>query len=103
VAIELVTFPVVDLANSNQAYALASSHIFVTSVTIQAEFNNTAKIALGGSSVTPSTGIEIPPGDTATIEIDKSQNSEIYIDEIYLTTSVAGQAARVTAFKRRTT
>lgn len=103
-AVKLVTLPNVTLTNSNQAYQIYDQPLAVTSVTIQADFTNGAKIALGGSSVLPNSGVEIPPGDTATIQADAASGrstEEFYLNEVYVCSSMAGQSIRVTAFTRR--
>jgi hypothetical protein len=103
-AVKLVTLPNVTLTNSGQAYQIYEQTLAVTSVTVQAEFTNSAKIALGGSTVTTSTGVEIPPGDTATIQADAASGrsaEEFYLSDIYACSSSAGQVIRVTAFTRK--
>lgn len=103
-AVKLVTLPNVTLTNSGTAYQIYGQPLAVTSVTIQADFTNGAKIALGGEGVTSTTGVEIPPGDTATIQADASSGrsaEEFYLNDIYVCSSMAGQVVRITAFTRK--
>lgn len=102
-AIKLLTLPLVTITNSNTAYPIYGTAIPVTSVTLQADFTNSAKIAVGGSTVLPSTGVEIPPGDTATIDapIINSRSEEMLLSDIYVTSSTGGQTVRVVAFGRK--
>lgn len=102
-AIKLLTLPLVTITNSNTPYAIYGSAIPVTSVTLQADFTNSAKIVVGGSSVLPTTGVEIPPGDTATIEapIINGRSEEILLSDIYVASSSGGQTVRAVAFGRK--
>lgn len=102
-AIKLLTLPPVSIVNSNTAYQIYADSIPVTSVTIQAEFNNSAKVVIGSSSVTPTSGVEIPPGDTATIEGPQvnGRSEEMYLNDIYVASSSGGQGVRIVAFGRK--
>lgn len=103
-AVKLVTLPNVTLTSAGTAYQIYDQPLAVTSVTVQAEFTNAAKVALGGLGVSTTTGVEIPPGDTATIQADASSGraaEEFYLNDIYACSSTSGQVIRVTAFTRK--
>ena len=99
-AVKLQALAPVTLTLSNTAYQLSSTPMAVTSVTLQASYSNAAKVCFGDSAVTASSGLEIPPGDTAEITADV-KGQEFYLDEVYLISSSAGQVVRAVAFVRK--
>jgi hypothetical protein len=92
----------VTMTSSNTPYPLSSTQLMVSSVTIQADFNNTGRVAFGGSNVTPSNGAEIPPGDSASVgdEYRAGHTDEIDLNKLYVTSSVAGSVVRVVYTKK---
>ncbi len=102
-AIGLKTLPAVTVASGGTAVKLTANETWVTSVTIQAEFTNVSKICLGDSTVTTSTGIQIPIGDCATIDAPQGPRGgaeEFDLSKIYINSSTTGDGVRIIAFGR---
>lgn len=102
-AVKLVTLSPVTVTVANTAVPLTSDPIWVTSVTIQASFTNVSKITVGDLNVTSSNGIEVPPGDTCTIEGTAGfKGPEDFVtNEIFINSTTSGDSCRVSAWKRR--
>ena len=102
-AVQLQTLDPITVAIANQAYPLSDEHISVTSVTIEAEFTNVSHIAIGSSVVTTTNGIQVPKGDTALIEGPRrpTGSDEFFLDEVFVTSSSAGDGVRIVAWKRK--
>jgi hypothetical protein len=96
-AVKLLTAPVVTVSSAGTAVAIYSTQIPVTSVTIQALFTNVGKIYVGSSTVTSSTGLEIPAGDVITIDapMTRGHHEEFYLNEIYVNATVSNDAVKV--------
>jgi hypothetical protein len=103
-SVEIFTIPVVTVSSANTAVPLYSTTFAVTSIIVAAEFTNVGNIVVGGSNVLPSTGIEIPPGDTATITADQTgrgATEEFFVNQVYINSSTSGNKCRISGFKRQ--
>lgn len=102
-AVKLVTFPPVAVASGGVAVPLSNQSLLISSVTIQANFTNVSKLVVGDSSVLPNSGIEIPPGDTVTIEgvRQRVDLDELILSDIFINSSTSGDGCRIAGFKRR--
>ena len=101
--IKLMTLPVITVSVGGTAVQVSTDVIAVTSLTLQAAFNNTGKVVVGDSTVTPAIGMEVPPGDTVTITADNiSKGSEEFLlSEVWINSSTAGNTVRAAAFRRK--
>jgi len=101
--IQLVTLSPVTITSGGTARPLSATSILVTSITIQASFTNVGKLSLGDSTVTTSNGIEIPPGDTCTIDAPMGMRGpeELDISTIYVVSATTNDSCKVLSFKRR--
>lgn len=74
----------------------------VTSLTIQSDLSNTATVAVGGPSVTITSGLQIGPGDSVMLTADKvgSSSEEFKLSDIYMVSGSSGQTLRFGAFRR---
>ena len=102
-ALQLLTLPAVTVASGGTAVRLSSTSLYVLSVTIQADFANTSKVQIGSSGVTSSNGIEVPPGDIATIDAPVSPrggSEEIDLKDVWINSSTTGDKVRVVTFVR---
>lgn len=102
-AVKIQTLTPVTVTNAGTAVQLSSQNIWVTGVTIQAEFTNVGKIVVGSSGVANSAGIQIPPGDVCDIEgpILRHGVEELLLSEIYINSTSNGDGVRAVAFIRR--
>jgi hypothetical protein len=100
-AVILQTLPTVSTASSDVPLVVNNQHILVSSILIQADQDNTDSIYVGDVNVTSLTGVELMPGDSATIEVDLERNSELYLDEVYIISPSTLQKARLSVFRRR--
>lgn len=101
-AIKIATQAVVTIDSGGVAKQLASSPIAVTSVIIQAEYNNVGRISIGDSTVTTSTGIEIGPGDTFSLTVESIKDiGELLLNDIYVISNTAGDAVRLMIYRRK--
>lgn len=100
-AVQLSTYPPVTIASGGTAVPLSATPTYVTSVTIQAAFTNVSKLSLGDSTVTSARGIEIPPGDTATIDgpVGRFGIEEFLISTVYVVSATTNDSCRVLSFK----
>lgn len=103
-AVKVQTLPPVTVASAGTAVAVGSTAIAVTSLTIQAEDDNTGSLFIGDATVSSTNGLELVPGATAEITADsigRGQSEEFYINEIYVNATTSGDTARAAAFRRR--
>lgn len=102
-AVKLLTAPQAIVTSAGTAVPVYSSKLAVTSITLQALFTNVGKIYVGSSTVTSSTGIEIPPGDVITIDAAsvRGHQEEIYADEVYVNATSSNDAVKVIMIVRR--
>lgn len=80
----------------------ASTDRPVTSVSIQADKDNTGDIVIGGLGVTTTNGIQLGPGDVVEFEGDNAKHGaeELLLSSIYINSATSGNSARVIAFRR---
>lgn len=100
--LKLYTVPVITIGVGSQAYPLASEYLPAASITVQAEYNNVGRISIGDSTVTPSTGIQVAPGESAVIEFPASAKftDEFNLETIFVTSASSGDKVRVVYIKR---
>lgn len=101
-AVKLQTLDPITIAVANTAYPLSSDHIAVAEVTIQAEFTNGSKILIGAANLSSTNALQIPPGDTGLIVGPNRSGftEEFYLDEVFVTSTNAGDKVRVVAWRR---
>lgn len=101
-AVKIATLPVVTVVSSGTAVPVHPSLLYVTSITIQADYTNVGNIYVGDSTVTTLNGLEIPPGDAAEITADNSKagSEEFDISQIYINSSTTGNKAKIAVFRR---
>lgn len=87
---------------ANDRYAISNSRIYAASITLQADYNNVGRIAVGGDTVTASNGTLIGQGESAVIEFpaNTSNKDEFDLSLIYVTSSNSGDIVRISYIKR---
>lgn len=102
-ALKIYTLPNVEIASGSVAYPItADQGIFAGSITLQADYNNVGKISVGSADITPGTGIQIAPGETAVIEppANAKATDEFAVYLIYVTSASSGDIVRPSYIKR---
>lgn len=96
------TLGVVTVTSANQAYPLSETPKLAVSISIQANYNNIGRIAIGDSTVTPTTGHLLDKGEAAVIELppDTRMAADFAVDKFYITSASSGDSVRVTVLKR---
>ena len=100
--IQLKTMPLTEVLVSNNAVALSSTSLPVSSVVIQAEYTNVGRIVVGDSTVTNTTGLELGPGDTTSISMESlHKQGEFDLADVYINSTTSGNKVRCLAFRRK--
>jgi hypothetical protein len=102
-ALKIFTLPTVTVATGSQAYAItADEGLSAASITLQADYDNVGRVSVGSADITPSTGVQIAPGETAVIEYPASAKftDEFLLYLIYVTSASSGDKVRPSYIKR---
>jgi len=101
-ALRLYNLDPVVIDSGNVAKALTSEPILAASITLQMDYNNVGRMAVGGVGVTVSNGIQCAPGESVVIEFTKVAGftDEFELNNIYVVSATAGDSCRVVYIKR---
>ena len=93
---------VVTVVSGGTAVPLSATSLPVSSIIIQAEYTNIGRVSIGDSAVTTSTGIEIGPGDTFTLNIESlAKVGEFDLADVYVVSNTAGDKVRLLILRRK--
>lgn len=102
-AIQLKTLTPITFTSGVRVPA-STDHIAVTSLTIQADDDNTGNIYVGDVTVTAATGLELIGGNTCEItgdQVGRGGAEEFFLDEVFLISSTTGAQAELACFRRK--
>jgi hypothetical protein len=101
-ALQLSNIGPIEVVVGGERYPLSDAVLYAASITVQADYDNVGRIAIGGPDVTGDNGIEIAPGESAVIEFPASTSirEEFDVSTIYLTSATSGDTARAVIIKR---
>jgi hypothetical protein len=96
--VRLVTLPPVTISSGGTAVRLSSSKRLALGAVVQANYSNVGRGSIGSSTVTTSTGTEIPAGDAANItppEGPAGAAAEFDLSEIWIVSGTSGDTYRI--------
>lgn len=98
-----ITLPNVVIVEANVAYPITDDAGLVSgSITLQMDADNGGKVSVGDANITPDTGTQVPPGDSAVIVPPPGMKAtdEFLVSAWYVTSASAGDIVRPTILKR---
>ena len=101
-ALKIISLDPVTVAAGNTIYPIAATPKYAASISLQADYNNSGRISIGGPEVTPDNGIQLAPGEAAVIEFPSSAKftDEFDVSQIYVTAATSPQVVRVAIIKK---